>query len=378
MKVLIVCDRFPPPWNGGDTTVAITFERLLSKIAETAVLTCALPQQSVEDGIFRVLSPKNIWSKDSKSLHTAYAQDKKKIKKVLELTKPDVLFFLHLWGIAGESIRLLDSYNARKIYRFGDECYRIHCIEPADRLRQGWINAPMESLAADRVIVNSQELSNRIRSYTKSTVLVVHNHLNFRGNPSPSPSGMNLCFVGRIVPHKGVETCLKIAQQLKAINYDFSLKIVGSGYQSGYGAELRDRYIDMEKLNLVEWTGSLPHAKVREAIELSKYILFPSRRRSQNKTIEGCPNTIIEAWASKRMVLANSYAGHGEFLSHKKNSWIIDSDSSHTWIENLFLCEKQSDVCRKITSTAFKNVFANHNEETLKTILQNLLEALRL
>ena len=112
---------------------------------------------------------------------------------------------------------------------------------------------------------------------------------------------LNIGFLGRLVPEKGLDVLFTAVNQLKNQDLDFQVTICGSGASE---ANLR-RSVTMMQINeRVIWRGAVPHEAA--PIELSKFdvLVLPSRSIATWKEQFG--HVIIEAMAMGIPVIGSS------------------------------------------------------------------------
>ncbi len=103
---------------------------------------------------------------------------------------------------------------------------------------------------------------------------------------SSQPQGpVNLLFLGRVVPEKGIEIVLDCLRTLTERGIAATLKVIGRGdddYVAGLKAEAADLPVD--------WLGAVPHPEVPSHLRDSHFFVFPTRHRG-----EGHSNALTEA-----------------------------------------------------------------------------------
>jgi glycosyltransferase involved in cell wall biosynthesis len=96
---------------------------------------------------------------------------------------------------------------------------------------------------------------------------------------------VQMLFVGRLVPAKGVDVLLKAASALLKQNVSFELSIVGDGHDRGR-LEMMTKQLDLEKN--VHFVGPLPYAEVMSWYEKAHVLVLPTKS-------EGFPKVLVEA-----------------------------------------------------------------------------------
>ncbi len=121
--------------------------------------------------------------------------------------------------------------------------------------------------------------------------------------PDPPTSGnpLEILYVGRLLPFKGVTLLLEAVARL---NFPFRLTIVGSGPEE----EPLHAQAEALKLNdCIVFTGALPLNEVAKRMALAHVFCLPSVRESGGAVL-------LEAMAAARPVIALAYGGPAEIV----------------------------------------------------------------
>jgi glycosyltransferase involved in cell wall biosynthesis len=110
-----------------------------------------------------------------------------------------------------------------------------------------------------------------------------------------APAGqINLVFLGRIVPEKGIETVIDCARALQAKGRNPHIKVIGRG-DDAYVARLKASSKDLPVL----WLGAISHAKISTNLRDGHFFVFPTYHRG-----EGHSNALTEAMSQGLVPLA--------------------------------------------------------------------------
>ena len=115
------------------------------------------------------------------------------------------------------------------------------------------------------------------------------------GGAEPPGSRINLVFLGRIVPEKGVAVALDCLRSLGQRGFDAHLDVIGTG-ESGYVDRLKHEAADLP----VQWLGAVPHPQVQTLLARSHFFLFPSLHYG-----EGHSNALTEAMSQGLVPIAS-------------------------------------------------------------------------
>jgi glycosyltransferase involved in cell wall biosynthesis len=117
--------------------------------------------------------------------------------------------------------------------------------------------------------------------------------------------GINLCFIGRLVPYKGPDIALDAAQELlRSGRAHFT--IIGDGPLM---QPLKEQAARLGISAAVEFCGWVPHAKIPSLATRSNIFLFPSIR-------EFGGGAVIEAMALGLVPIVVDYGGPGEIVTN--------------------------------------------------------------
>lgn len=115
------------------------------------------------------------------------------------------------------------------------------------------------------------------------------NHLRTIARPDGRATGQSsrieLIYVGRLIPTKGVEMVLRTSMALRSLGVALRLRLVGDG-PAAWLQGLRQIYA----ADFIEWSAPLPSERVLEAFGTSHFFVFPTRHPR-----EGHSNALTEA-----------------------------------------------------------------------------------
>ncbi len=119
--------------------------------------------------------------------------------------------------------------------------------------------------------------------------------------PPSQESPLEILFVGRLLPFKGVPMLLEASARLQ---FPFRLTIVGTGSEEGPLRTLAESLALKEK---VVFMGALPLVEVAKQMALAHVFCLPSVRESGG-------GVLLEAMATARPVIALAYGGPAEII----------------------------------------------------------------
>lgn len=148
--------------------------------------------------------------------------------------------------------------------------------------------------------------------------------LPFRG-PRPPGGPVELLFVGRLVPRKGLDVLLRALPALAGAR----LTVVGDGPLRAHSEALAE-----EVGGTVAFRGALPHAEVRSALLRSDVLVMPSRMTADGEA-EGSPTVLKEALAVGLAVVATDNGGTVEVLPPEHRAEIVPEDDPDALAERI-------------------------------------------
>jgi glycosyltransferase involved in cell wall biosynthesis len=223
-------------------------------------------------------------------------------------------------------------------------------------------------LAADGIIVPNETQSNLVKGLdeeTPPTHIVVRGLSALTTPPVATPDGgPHIVMVGAIRPVKGQREALEALVKCHELPPTLTLSIVGPIADEEYMNDVRAL---SNELNLVQFTGAVPHDQMTGIFEQAHALLNFSRH-------EGASNAILEAWAAGRAVAATDVPGNHELLNDAQPDFatLIDPGAPstlHSWIINL--SERTSDDWADCAIAAHKYVNTAHS---LKREIEELLD----
>jgi glycosyltransferase involved in cell wall biosynthesis len=369
IRVLVVTDDFPPPWTGGGTTVAATHAELLRAVGcETAILTTRKPSTPRVLGyaVFPEIVPPTVWRNSTPNqLAQLVDQDDSTIRRAIDIHRPDVILLLHMWGVAASSISKLGAIGVPLVPRFGDEWLRLHYCNPCGNQKHGRLDTDRSPLRFQRCIANSQLLAERVDPFVDgANVIVLRNPVDrfrFPFQPANRPI-KRMLFVGRLVPHKGVHILLEAMVKMKEKFGTATpiLIIVGLVPDPSYLVRLRDYTRNHDLDASVIWQLDVPHSGISSFLANADLVLFPSQPRGSRRTVEGCPNSILEAWATGVPVIASADE-HGDLINHGENGLLACPNNPESWLAQIERLSRDRSIREGIISRAYKTVVRNHD-----------------
>jgi glycosyltransferase involved in cell wall biosynthesis len=158
-----------------------------------------------------------------------------------------------------------------------------------------------------------------------------------------------ILLTANLARHKGHETAIRSLAMLIDKGYRPLLWLVGEQRDSrdDYAEYLKELAKDLNVSEFVEFLGF--RNDVPELIHAADFLLLPS-------TQEGLPLVILEAQASKVIVLAAPTAGIPEVIKNGRTGFLIPADDFEAYAQRLIMLIEHVDVANVVAETAFRQI----------------------
>jgi colanic acid/amylovoran biosynthesis glycosyltransferase len=189
--------------------------------------------------------------------------------------------------------------------------------------------------------------------------------------------------VGRFTATKSPHlTILAFSEALKSIP-DAKLIMIG---KDEHGELFEACHILARSLGIehhIEFTGIIPHSKVKEYMDLAFAFVQHSLTTPLNQDKEGTPVAIQEAMSCGLPVIATIHAGISEIITHKKTGLLSKEYDFKTMAKNMVWMHQNRGFAKKIGKQASdslqKNLLLKNNIKELanileETVIQNKLQ----
>ncbi|MCC7449183.1 MAG: glycosyltransferase family 4 protein [Anaerolineae bacterium] len=218
----------------------------------------------------------------------------------------------------------------------------------------------------------------------------------------PQPSGskkLQLLFVGRISPEKGVHILLKAFEQVARRYPQLELNIVGAAAAIGYSYLIpmsddplvrdlhrfytpirkRDNYLPQlqamippELAHRVHFIGSVPNSQVQEYFQQATAFIFPSVWK------EPFGIALVEGMASGVPVIATLGGGNAELVAEGKAGFIVERNDPNALAEAISRIIEEPELARTMVQAAQQRISSLFTWDQCAGLLldyyQNLLQ----
>lgn len=162
---------------------------------------------------------------------------------------------------------------------------------------------------ADAILVGSRHTQSEIARHRQAKIIYMPENaidparFNLIARP-PTDGVLRACFIGRLVPYKGLRLLLDAATPLLRAGR-MTLDVMGDGPER---AEIEYRLKDLRLQEAVRLHGWMPHDRIQEVASRCHLLTFPSIR-------EFGGGVVLEAMALGVVPVVVDYAGPGELVS---------------------------------------------------------------
>lgn len=321
-----------------------------------------LKRESVENGVrlltyhYALRKSWNIWG------YAASLQGDVKVRKLIYLLLPFVLVasFLKLWALTGkERFAIIQAHwvipNAPVAVLVG----RLRCLPViislhgsdvymAERIKPvGWV-ARWAFRRAAAVTASSPDLLQRAQKLgaptdpNRAAVIPYGADPKMFATPAApredlrqklgfGPDEQILLCVGRLVYKKGFEYALKALPQILEKFPQARLVIAGKG---DLETELKALAASLNIAERVHFEGAVPHNQIPEYLAACDLFLLPSVI-DDSGNVDGLPNTLLEALAAARPVVASNVAGVPLAIQDGENGQLVPPVIQRLWLRPL-------------------------------------------
>jgi glycosyltransferase involved in cell wall biosynthesis len=177
------------------------------------------------------------------------------------------------------------------------------------------------------------------------------------------PARPVLLMAANLAPHKGQETAIRAVSALVAKGIKPVLWLVGEERQSGEGFRNRLQAL-VKELALEDFVSFLGFRRdVPKLLHAADFFLLPS-------TQEGLPLSILEAQASRVVVLAAPTAGIPEVIENGRTGFLLAADDAKAYAQTLVSLLDNAELRQTVTEAAYRQVLSNF---TLKKYCDSVL-----
>jgi len=159
-----------------------------------------------------------------------------------------------------------------------------------------------------------------------------------------SKDNLNIVLVGSVQPRKGQDMLIEILEDIKALNKNIKIHIVGGISKHNRGDLMYDAFMKSPASDIVVFHGF--KSNVMEYIYMSDICIFTSRS-------EAFPRTILEYMVFQKPIVSTNVSGVPEMITHNENGLLCDADNSKVFFQNLKNMVDNSALQEKLSLNAY-------------------------
>lgn len=173
-----------------------------------------------------------------------------------------------------------------------------------------------------------------------------------------------LLMVANLASHKGQETAIQATSVLVKRGYSPILWLVGEEREADreYTKHLQSLVVDLGLSEFVKFLGF--RKDIPKLLHAVDFLLLPS-------THEGLPLVVLEAQASKVVVLAAPTAGIPEVVENGHTGFLIEANNPIGYADTIEILLKNNDLENTIVETAYRKIMSNFS---LGKYCENILQ----
>ncbi|MCU1272496.1 MAG: colanic acid biosynthesis glycosyltransferase WcaL [Acidobacteriaceae bacterium] len=165
-------------------------------------------------------------------------------------------------------------------------------------------------------------------------------------------SAFSILSVGRLHPIKNHEFLIRACCELKASGVHFRCTIIGDGEEY---ERLQDLIRHLRLEDKVELRGHVPREELPELYRQADVVVLTSHS-------EGIPQTLMEAMAMERIVLAPKITGIPELIADKQTGFLYQPDSMPDFLAKLTLIAAAGSSLDRIRHEARRHINSHFNQ----------------
>lgn len=249
---------------------------------------------------------------------------------------PAVIYCAHCWSFAMETApvtRAVYGLIERRLARKTDAIVNISEADVATA-RQWGVGTPHDVIIPNGV---------RPVRYSETPLISI------------DPSKINIGFVGRFAPQKGLDILLDLLTQNRFPGLAFYLVGLRQDEQSRLPETLAE-------LNIVDWVD---HARIDDCYRQFDAVVVPSRW-------EGGPLVPMEAMRNAKPVIVSNRTSLPELVSHGEDGWVFDLDNPESLRDLLSALDKAE--LERMGQNALRTYQTRFTDERINEELLGLYE----
>ena len=160
-----------------------------------------------------------------------------------------------------------------------------------------------------------------------------------------------------MLPRKGQDMVIKALPSVLKDFPDLKYLVVGDGRYKQKFSELSDEVGVSEN---VVFTGGVAHEDIINFLDLCDIFIMPNR--FWNNKIEGLPNSLIEASARRKPLIAGNHGGSIEAVRNNATGLLVDPESSEDVAQAIITILSDKKLAQQMGEAGRENIIKKHTE----------------
>ncbi|MCD7819994.1 MAG: glycosyltransferase family 4 protein, partial [Lachnospiraceae bacterium] len=314
----------------------------------------------------------------------------RRLRRLIRDTKPDAVYILHeINHLSPSIIRAAKKEGIRVVHRISDffmfcakydflygeeiceacihrdysEAIKKRCVKDSDfgtRLRIAamklyWMNGVFDDVDAYISTCEFSKVKMIEGGIPKGKIVCIPTFIDFTGIKPSYIYEHYFLFLGRMAHQKGTIYAIQAMEYLK--DTDYVLKITGSLTNSDED-QLLWNYINKHGLeNKIVFTGFLHGKELEMLISQATCIICPAI------WYENMPNTVIEAYAYGKPVIASNIGSLAEIVEDGKTGYLFETKNAKDLSEKCMKLVNNPALCRALGENARRICESKYNVE---------------
>ena len=209
--------------------------------------------------------------------------------------------------------------------------------------------------------------------FPSDRISVQHMGIDFRkfsGERSGGGEGpIRIISVGRFIEKKGFEFGIRAVSALLAEGHDIDYQIAGEGPLMDRSVRLVSELGTGDRIRFLGWKTP---GEIDQLLRSSDLLLAPSVTASDGD-MEGIPVVLMEAMASRTLVVSTRHSGIPELVRHGVTGWLAEEGSVTSLIDTLRCALSSRAEWERVRADARAKIEMEFNWEKLAADLLELL-----
>ena len=217
------------------------------------------------------------------------------------------------------------------------------------------------------IVLSKKEKEEMVRVYQMNNICVLPNCVDLNEaslyNRNNLDNRLEVLYLGRIEPNKGIDYILKAAQVLKEKKIDFLLHFAGAeqngkGYILKFKKALGDKFV---------YEGIVAGEAKIALLKKCNIFLLPS-------FYEGLPVSLLECMSFGMIPVTTNVGSIGNFIIDNETGLFIRVKDADSIVEALIKLSESSDLRNKLSRSAREKIFTTLNPQKYVDNLNGIYE----